>query len=205
MPRTKPAEERRSDLLAAGQALFVEKGVAATTLEDITSRAGVSKGLFYQYFHSKEDLVAVLQERFSAAFADRLGVAVGKVAGWPEKLDAAIRECFESFRREHELDEVLFRHSGHSPGEPGESPAHQPLAEAIRALLAAGVAAGAYRVDDVDSTTLLLVGALHAFDPGFRGADGPTDSRLVLATQQLARRVAGIDAPVPPQNHPQVM
>lgn len=36
MPRTKPAEERRADLVAAGQALFVAKGIAATTLEDLT-------------------------------------------------------------------------------------------------------------------------------------------------------------------------
>jgi hypothetical protein len=46
MTRTKPAEQRRADLLAAGEELFLAKGVAATSLDDITSRAGVSKGLF---------------------------------------------------------------------------------------------------------------------------------------------------------------
>ena len=46
MARTKPAEQRRADLLAAGRELFLAKGVAATSLDEITSRAGVSKGLF---------------------------------------------------------------------------------------------------------------------------------------------------------------
>ena len=57
MARTKPAEQRRADLLAAAQNLFVTKGLGATTLEDITSGAGVSQGLFYHYFRSKEDIV----------------------------------------------------------------------------------------------------------------------------------------------------
>jgi TetR/AcrR family transcriptional repressor of nem operon len=52
MARTKPAEQRRADLLAAGRELFLAKGVAATSLEDITGRAGVSKGLFYLYFNT---------------------------------------------------------------------------------------------------------------------------------------------------------
>src|SRR6266487_2240726 len=42
--RTKPAEQRRAELLAAAQALFLAKGIAATSLDDITQRAGVSAG-----------------------------------------------------------------------------------------------------------------------------------------------------------------
>ena len=66
MARTKPAEQRRADLLEAGRELFLAKGVAATSLDDVTSRAGVSKGLFYLYFRSKDDLLTALQDQFSA-------------------------------------------------------------------------------------------------------------------------------------------
>jgi TetR/AcrR family transcriptional repressor of nem operon len=38
--RTKPAQQRRAELLAAGQALFLAQGIAGTPLEDITQRAG---------------------------------------------------------------------------------------------------------------------------------------------------------------------
>ena len=69
MTRTKPAEQRRADLLAAGRTLFLAKGIAATSLDDITRQAGVSKGLFYLYFASKEDLVLALQEQFSGEVA----------------------------------------------------------------------------------------------------------------------------------------
>jgi len=56
-----PRWERRKDarpaeLAAAALALFVEKGFAATRLEDVAARAGVSKGTLYLYFDSKEAL-----------------------------------------------------------------------------------------------------------------------------------------------------
>ncbi|MYM81640.1 TetR family transcriptional regulator [Duganella sp. FT50W] len=58
---TKPRWERRKDarpqeLLAAALAQFVERGYAATRLEDVAKRAGVSKGTLYLYFTNKEEL-----------------------------------------------------------------------------------------------------------------------------------------------------
>jgi len=56
-------EARPSELTAAALALFVEKGFAATRLEDVAALAGVSKGTLYLYFDSKEALFkAVIQE-----------------------------------------------------------------------------------------------------------------------------------------------
>src|SRR6478672_4464076 len=57
----KPRWERRKDarpqeLLAAALDLFVERGYAATRLEDVAAQAGVSKGTLYLYFANKEDL-----------------------------------------------------------------------------------------------------------------------------------------------------
>jgi AcrR family transcriptional regulator len=72
MTRTKPAEQRRADMLGAAEALFLAKGIVATSLEDITHAAGVSKGLFYLYFASKDDLVLALREQFSRQFAERI-------------------------------------------------------------------------------------------------------------------------------------
>ncbi|HTD06123.1 TetR/AcrR family transcriptional regulator [Undibacterium sp.] len=60
-PDLKPRWERRKDarpqeLLAAALDLFVERGFAATRLDDIAKSAGVSKGTLYLYFSSKEEL-----------------------------------------------------------------------------------------------------------------------------------------------------
>jgi len=70
-----PKRERRKDarpgeLLNAALAMFVEKGFAATRLDEVAARAGVSKGTLFLYFPSKVDLFkAVVRENI----AGRLG------------------------------------------------------------------------------------------------------------------------------------
>lgn len=49
-------QDRPQELLAAALQLFVERGYAATRLEDVAARAGVSKGTLYLYFTNKESL-----------------------------------------------------------------------------------------------------------------------------------------------------
>lgn len=61
-PRQRRKEARPAELTAAALDLFVERGFAATRLEDVAARAGVSKGTLYLYFSSKEELFkAVIQ------------------------------------------------------------------------------------------------------------------------------------------------
>ena len=73
-PETPLRHERRKDarpgeLLAAALDLFVEKGFAATRVEEVAARAGVSKGTLFLYFASKEELFkAVVRENISGRF-----------------------------------------------------------------------------------------------------------------------------------------
>ena len=61
--RQRRKEARPAELAAAALALFVEKGFAATRLDNVAARAGVSKGTLYLYFDSKEALFrAVIEE-----------------------------------------------------------------------------------------------------------------------------------------------
>ena len=64
-------ESRPAELIAAALELFVEHGFAATRLDEIAARAGVSKGTLYLYFESKEDLFkAVIRENLVPLLAD---------------------------------------------------------------------------------------------------------------------------------------
>ena len=61
--RQRRKEARPAELTAAALSLFVEKGFAATRLDDVAARAGVSKGTLYLYFDSKEALFkSVIEE-----------------------------------------------------------------------------------------------------------------------------------------------
>jgi TetR/AcrR family transcriptional regulator len=61
--RERRKQDRPGELIEAALDLFVEKGFAATRVEEVAARAGVSKGTLFLYFPSKEDLFkAVVRE-----------------------------------------------------------------------------------------------------------------------------------------------
>lgn len=76
----KPRWERRKDarpqeLLEAALDLFVERGFAATRLDDVAKAAGVSKGTLYLYYKSKEDLFkAVVRENMVPMIGEAEGI-----------------------------------------------------------------------------------------------------------------------------------
>jgi AcrR family transcriptional regulator len=64
-------EARPEEITAAALELFSERGYAATRLDDVAARAGVSKGTLYLYFANKEELFkAVLREGFISPLAE---------------------------------------------------------------------------------------------------------------------------------------
>jgi len=54
---TKEYHVRKNELLDTAQELFFTQGYEQTTVETIIQKVGVSKGTFYYYFKSKEDLL----------------------------------------------------------------------------------------------------------------------------------------------------
>ncbi|MFO6451704.1 MULTISPECIES: TetR/AcrR family transcriptional regulator [unclassified Aeromicrobium] len=60
--------KRHGELLDAAREAFEELGYGATTIAEITRRAGVSRATFYVYFASKEQVFAVLAEQVRDRF-----------------------------------------------------------------------------------------------------------------------------------------
>ena len=91
----------RARLLDAGLEVFVEKGYAATTVEDIASRAGTTRVTFYAYFPSQAELVRVLvEERLNDVLERRQSAGNGSTAprlvdaiadGGPDRIEAWLR------------------------------------------------------------------------------------------------------------------
>src|ERR1035441_5981465 len=59
-PRQARSLVTRKKLLEAGRSLFAEQGYHATSIQEITARAGTAAGAFYTYFRSKRQLPIVL-------------------------------------------------------------------------------------------------------------------------------------------------
>jgi len=65
MPRNREAnqkvrDERREKILASALRLFATKGLAATRISDIAEKTGMSQGLVYHYYKSKEEIFVEL-------------------------------------------------------------------------------------------------------------------------------------------------
>lgn len=66
------ANQRRSQLISVAKEVFAELGYEATTVEEISSRAGVSKPVVYQHFGGKEGIYAVVVDREVNALLTRI-------------------------------------------------------------------------------------------------------------------------------------
>lgn len=90
--RERRKEARPGELLEAALDLFVEKGFAATRVDDVATRAGVSKGTLFLYFPSKEELFkAVVRHNIAGRFEE-----------WRDELEAfegttseLLRYCYQ--------------------------------------------------------------------------------------------------------------
>ena len=80
--------KREAQLVAAGLSCFLQKGVAASSMEDLARAAGLSKAAFYRYFDNKEALVAVILDPISSA------------------LTRCINRCAESIQAAKGIDDV---------------------------------------------------------------------------------------------------
>ena len=60
---SKAPEERRAELIAAARQLFDKDGVDKTRVSDIVHSVGVAQGVFYYYFHSKDEMVEVVADQ----------------------------------------------------------------------------------------------------------------------------------------------
>jgi AcrR family transcriptional regulator len=65
-------EDRPAEITQAALSAFAEKGYAATRVDEVAKRAGVSKGLLYLYFKTKEDLFKAVIRSFLSPRIDAL-------------------------------------------------------------------------------------------------------------------------------------
>ena len=163
--RQRRKEARPGEIAEAALELFVEKGFAATKLDEVAQRAGVSKGTVYLYFKSKEDLLrSVIEHSVIPLFAlsDQLvealwdtpdvllrdlmtgwwqQVGTTKLGGIP-KLLLSEAQNFPELAQYH-YDNVIARWHA-----------------TTRKVLVHGIELGVFRELDVEATTHLLVAPL---------------------------------------------
>jgi AcrR family transcriptional regulator len=105
-----PREKQRANILEGAKRVFARKGKAAT-MADVAQAAGVSQGLAYRYFASKEEIYRELVEQ-ALEQASLVSPPVQKPAATPGERLALLITQLVDYRRDHPeffqlLDQVL--------------------------------------------------------------------------------------------------
>lgn len=148
-------EARPGELLDAALALFVERGYAATRVEAVAARAGVSKGTLFLYFPSKEALFkAVVRENIA-----------GRFDGWNAELEQfrgstcdMLRACFQGWwqhigaTRASGITKLVLSEAGNFPEISlfYQREVIAPGQQLVRRVLERGMASGEFHALDLD-------------------------------------------------------
>lgn len=104
MPRAFSAGERESigaALAAHGLRLFSAQGLRKTSVEELAAAAGISKGAFYLFYGSKEELFFDLLEQYEARFQAELLEQIAQDGRGPRaRMRALLDSALAVWRRE---------------------------------------------------------------------------------------------------------
>jgi len=99
-------EDRPQEITEAAFEVFAEKGYAAARVEEVAQRAGVSKGLTYLYFKTKEELFKAVVKSVVVRRVDALVEAV-------DTTELSSEEFIRSVARIHEARSKLAHRHRH--------------------------------------------------------------------------------------------
>jgi len=191
-PRTKPPQVRRRELLDAALRLFVDHGMAATSVDEIVAAADVAKGTFYLHFQSKEQLLVALQQRFVAGFCAQLqaGMNRRRPEDWSGRLRAWVEAGVSGYLDCVEVHDVVF----HEFRPDHRRPMHDnPVVDQLTEFLSQGTRAGAWSVENPRLNAIILSHALHgAVDDAIAAKSAVNRKHLAATLDAIFRRVVGL-------------
>ncbi|MFH1981781.1 MAG: TetR/AcrR family transcriptional regulator [Pseudomonadota bacterium] len=165
--RKREKSERRGQIMAAARSLLFDKGLAATSINQIAKRAELGVGTIYFYFQSKEELFAVLQVEGLQLLLERIASACEKHADPAARLKAAAMvylefsndqlRYFDVINYFLSAPEVLL--SAELKRRVDQKSAD--ILAAIADIVTAGVNDGMFRPMDADETAILFWGSIH--------------------------------------------
>lgn len=152
-------KERREQLLTVGRRIFAEKGYDMTTVEEIATRAKVSKPIVYEHFGGKEGLYAVVVDREVSTLLAALEESLADQREHPRVLMEKAALAFLSYIDTHEGGfRILVRDSPVSHAVGTFSALLTDVASRVEEILATQLRLHSYPAKDATVYAQMLVG-----------------------------------------------
>ncbi|MEU6740690.1 TetR/AcrR family transcriptional regulator [Streptosporangium sandarakinum] len=106
---TRDRESVRQRLLSEATRLFAERGFESTSVQEVVSAAGVTKGAMYHYFDSKDDLLHEIYGRVLRMQMERLTAIADGPGTVAERLHAAAADVVRTTVENLDDSKIFFR------------------------------------------------------------------------------------------------
>lgn len=187
--RERKKERTRAQIYDAAMELFLARGYAAVTIEDICDAADVARGTFFLHFPTKDALLGEYGRQALAELA--VLVDAGKQDGAAETLARALQFLAERSTRHADVVRLVVRETALSPTAVGETTAAgRDLTELFAIIIRRGQRAGELRrgVDPLLAGAVLASAYLAIAGEWARRSDSPDLTALVRGAVDLILR-----------------
>ncbi|HEY8700885.1 MAG TPA: TetR/AcrR family transcriptional regulator [Arthrobacter sp.] len=103
-----PRDERRAQLLAAAQEVFVANGYHGAAMDEIAETAHVSKPVLYQHFPSKRELYLALLDSHLTSLTELMLGALSSTTDNDERVQAVMRAYFRFIASDDQAHRLVF-------------------------------------------------------------------------------------------------
>ena len=171
MTRTREAfqqirDESKKHILDKAAEVFASKGLACTKISDLAKAAGISQGLLYRYFKSKDDVFSELLERAVQGAVQR-AQAVNGLPGTPWEKLLWLTEQFLNGMSQEPMYHQIFSQALALPGRTREIIKQLgTLRDVLYQLVIEGQASGQIAKHDPDQEVLLYLCCLYGLAAG---------------------------------------
>ncbi|QCO99220.1 TetR/AcrR family transcriptional regulator [Arthrobacter sp. 24S4-2] len=103
-----PRDERRAQLLAAAQEVFVANGYHGAAMDEIAETAHVSKPVLYQHFPSKRELYLALLDSHLTTLTGLMMAALNSTKDNDERVQAVMRAYYRFIASDDQAHRLVF-------------------------------------------------------------------------------------------------
>ena len=144
--------QTKRSLLESARDLVAERGSDRISIQEITNRADVATGTYYNYFETKRDIFVAVALHLRSQMQEDLEPVRNKIKDPAMRVTITLRYYFDQAFNHNEWREFV-RNTGLS----GDITLHQPEDEALKDI-EEGIKGGRFRVDDPSFTQSLILG-----------------------------------------------
>lgn len=161
-PRTLDKEKKRREIAAAAMSVFAARGFEAASIREVAHKAGVGKGTIYEYFRSKEELIATSIQVWMEQIITQIETLVSPIEDPEEKLRTYINAMVDGFLEDEHVGRLILSVFQFFMTRLNDT----TLGEVLRSMFSTGV----------DSISGIL---MEGIDQGVFSFEGPEEARII--------------------------